>query len=273
LTVPRRLTMDQNANLPTAWMPDSKSVLFLSDRNGAWKLFKQETDQQTAEVLVEARHIESVLPSLSADGSQILFVDAPGVDDPLIPIRLMSMPLSGGMPRMVLQDRGISHFQCARTPSSVCVFSKSVGSTFSLITFYTERGKGRELARFEGWHNWSVSPTGSQLAIVTDEQVGRLRFLSLETGATRDVIVQGWPRLTGITWTADGTSVLVGSFTSSGTSVILEVNMEGNARVLLEGDSRTQVFAWTIPSPDGRYVALNGFTGENNVWIVENFLK
>ena len=271
LAVPRRLTMDQNANLPTAWMPDSKSVLFLSNRNGAWKLFKQEIDQQTAEVLVEARHIESVLPSLSADGSQILFVDASRLDDTSDPIRLMSMPLSGGMPRLVLQDRGINHFLCARTPSRVCVFSKSVGTTTSLITFDTERGKGRELVTFKGWHNWSVSPSGSRLAIVTDDHRGRLRFLSLETEATRDVIVKGWPMLTGIGWTADGTSLLIGSITSGGTSVILDVDMEGEARVLLEGDSRTQVFAWVVQSPDGRYAALNGFTGENNVWMVENF--
>jgi len=271
LTVPRRLTMDQNANLPTAWMPDSKSVLFLSDRNGAWKLFRQEIDQQTAEVLIEAPHMETVLPSLSADGSKILFVDAPRVNDPLIPIRLMSMSLSSGMRRMVLEDRGINHFFCARTPSSVCVFNKFVGTAVSLTAFDTERGKGRELARLEGWHNWSVSPNGSQLVIVTDELLGRLRFLSLDTGKSRDVIVKGWPLLTGIGWTADSASVLVGSWTPSRTSVILEVDMEGNAQVLLEGDSRTQVFAWVIPSPDGRYAVLNSFTGENNVWMVDDF--
>jgi len=121
LTAPRRLTMDENANLPTAWMPDSKSVLFLSDRDGAWKLFKQEIDQQTAEVLVEGRNMETVLPRLSADGSKILFADVTRLNDPLVPIRLMSVSLSGGMPQMVLQDTGINNFLCARTPSSICV--------------------------------------------------------------------------------------------------------------------------------------------------------
>ena len=157
--------------------------------------------------------METVLPSLSADGSKILFVDAPRVNDPLIPIRLMSMSLSSGMRRMVLEDRGINHFLCARTPSSVCVFSKFVGTAVSLTAFDTERGKGRELARLEGWHNWSVSPDGSQLVIVTDELLGRLRFLSFDTGKSRDVIVKGWPLLTGIGWTADSASALVGSWT------------------------------------------------------------
>lgn len=270
LTTPRRLTLDENANTPTAWMPDSKSVLFLSDRHGAWKLFKQRIDQPIAEVIVEGRNLVNALPRLSADGSQILFADLSRPDDASVPIRLMSMPLSGGMPRLVLQDRGISNFLCARTPSTVCVFHKVLGATSSFITFDTERGKGREIAKFEGLPNWGLSPNGSQLAVVTDENRGRLRLLSLDTGATRDVVVKEWPALRGVDWTADGGSILIGSVTPRGTAVILDVDLEGNARVLLESDPHTQ-FRWAIPSPDGRYAALNAFIGENNVWMVENF--
>ena len=270
LTTPRRLTLDENANTPTAWMPDSKSVLFLSDRDGTWKLFKQIIDQPVAEVIIEGRNLGNALPRLSADGAQILFAELTRPDDASVPIRLMSMPLSGGMPRLVLQDRGISNFLCARTPSTVCVFHKVLGATTSFITFDTERGKGREIARFEGLPNWGLSPNGSQLAVVTDENQGRLRFLSLDTGATRDVVVKGWPVLRGVDWTADGRSVLIGSVTPKGISVILDVDLEGNARVLLESGLHAQ-FRWAIPSPDGRYAALNVFTGENNVWMVEKF--
>jgi len=48
------------------------------------------------------------------------------------------------------------------------------------------------------------------------------------------------------------------------------VEPNGNHRVLLEGDRFTQ-FGPVIPSPDGRYAALSVVTGENNVWMVENF--
>ncbi len=270
LTTPRRLTMDENENGPTAWMPDSKSVLFLSDRSGPWKLFRQRIDQPNAEVVVEGRNIETALPRLSADGSQILFVDVPRPDDPSVPIRLMSMPLSGGVPRLVLQDRGIANFLCARTPSTICVFSKVLGTTSSFITFDTERGKGREIARFDGWPNWGLSPDGSQLTVVTDDHQGRLQFISLETGARRDMVVKGWSVLKGVDWTAQGRSVLIGSVTPSGASVILDVDLDGNAHVLLETGPHAQVL-WAIPSPDGRYAALNVLTGENNVWMVENF--
>src|SRR2546429_507188 len=91
LTTPRRLTLDENANTPTAWMPDSKSVLFLSDRDGAWKSFKQRIDQPMAEDIVEGRNLVNALPRLSADGSQILFADLSRPDDASVPIRLMSM--------------------------------------------------------------------------------------------------------------------------------------------------------------------------------------
>ena len=46
--------------------------------------------------------------------------------------------------------------------------------------------------------------------------------------------------------------------------------MEGNAKVLLEGD-RSNPFAWLIPSPDGKYGAIGVTTGESNVWMVENY--
>ena len=39
---PRRLTLDTNESLATAWTADSKAVLFVSNRNGTWRLFKTE---------------------------------------------------------------------------------------------------------------------------------------------------------------------------------------------------------------------------------------
>src|SRR5207249_3983662 len=100
-SVPIRLmSMPLSGGMPRPiWMPDSKSVLFLSDRDGAWKLFKQRIDQPMAEDIVEGRNLVNALPRLSADGSQILFADLSRPDDASVPIRLMSMPLSGGMPR------------------------------------------------------------------------------------------------------------------------------------------------------------------------------
>ena len=36
----KRLTLDENENIPSSWTPDSKAVLFTSDRNGIREIFK-----------------------------------------------------------------------------------------------------------------------------------------------------------------------------------------------------------------------------------------
>ena len=47
----QRLTLDDRESWPTSWTPDSKAVLFSSDRNGTQEIFKQGGDQPLAEIL------------------------------------------------------------------------------------------------------------------------------------------------------------------------------------------------------------------------------
>ncbi|HWU37190.1 MAG TPA: hypothetical protein VN203_06025, partial [Candidatus Acidoferrum sp.] len=52
MSPPRRLTNDELVNLPLAWTPDSKAVLFESNRNDTWGIFKQGISQEAAEAVV-----------------------------------------------------------------------------------------------------------------------------------------------------------------------------------------------------------------------------
>src|SRR6202012_5907547 len=102
---PRRLTLDANANIATAWLSDSKTVLFVSNRNGTWTLFKQAIDETTADVLVGGHSI--YLPRLSADGSQVLYLSQTDPANPSAPISLMRLPVTGGPPQLGLRDIGL----------------------------------------------------------------------------------------------------------------------------------------------------------------------
>jgi DNA-binding winged helix-turn-helix (wHTH) protein/Tol biopolymer transport system component len=93
---PKRLTLDANGNLAEAWLSDSKTVLFVSNRNGTWALFKQAIDETTAEVLVEGHSI--TLPRLSADGSQVLYQSRADPANYSLPVSLMRLPVTGGPP-------------------------------------------------------------------------------------------------------------------------------------------------------------------------------
>ena len=98
---PRRLSLDDSTNQVYAWTPDSRAVLFSSNRSGTNKLYRQAIDQAVPEVLVEGRGM--FLARLNPDGTQILFVDGFNAVDPALPQHILSVPLQGGTPRVVLQ--------------------------------------------------------------------------------------------------------------------------------------------------------------------------
>jgi Tol biopolymer transport system component/DNA-binding winged helix-turn-helix (wHTH) protein len=264
---PRRLTMDENTNYATAWTPDSKAVLFVSNRNGTLNLFKQGIDETTPEALVEGPNIN--LARLSPDGSQILYLSGSGPGGASSLPSIMSKPLAGGPPHLVLQDSGVINFGCARAPSKLCVFSKQTGSGFTYASFELEHPDAREISHLPGDpRNWVISPDGSKLAIVLDRH--RIRFLSLGTGAAQDVTVKDWP-LNGVDWSADGRSLFMASVTPKGIQVILEVDQAGKANVVLQGNVNNE-FVAMIQSPDQEYgLVLESTPAENNAWLVDDF--
>jgi len=271
LSTPYRLTLDEHPNQPFAWTPDSKSMLFSSNRNGTWKIFKQSLDQATAEPIAEGQSV--YMPRLSADGSEVLYLERFQSENPSTPIIVMRKNLAGGPPQEVLRQTAIFNFQCARIPSRLCLFSTQVADTTTFFSFDPEHGIGSEVARTKTGTgaNWSLSPDGSLLAIVKDgEHDGRIGFMSLPAGVVREVVLKDWPQLSTVDWSADGKGLLMSSTTSNSTPVLLFVDREGKARVIWEGQKYGSL-QWAIPSPDGRYLALNLYVGERNVWMIENF--
>jgi len=105
LNPPRRLTNDEANDMPTAWTPDSRAVLFGSDRNGPWGIFKQEINQDTAEAVVAGSQHNAASGRLSADGAWILYPEDPVTFSPSTPLMRgpylpMVQPLrSGGLVR------------------------------------------------------------------------------------------------------------------------------------------------------------------------------
>src|SRR5262249_28363409 len=113
LRTPRRLTLDDRNDYPSAWTPDSRAVLFESDRNGAWTIYRQAIDQESAAPIVAGDQ-----PRLSPDGAWILYLDRnPDEPWPSAPVSLMRVPTSGGASQLVLTTRGEQ--ECARLPSTL----------------------------------------------------------------------------------------------------------------------------------------------------------
>ena len=120
---PRLLTLDERQDLPWAWTPDSKQVIFGSDRDGAFHLFRQAPEQTTPELLVGGKE-ESMVPRLTPDGKEIVYLQfQPGFEGAEA-VRMLRVPLTGGPPELVLEGRGLTNLQCARLPSTLCLYSR-----------------------------------------------------------------------------------------------------------------------------------------------------
>jgi len=72
----KKLTLDENQNLPFAWTPDSKAIFFSSNRNGVSEIYKQSTDQSLAENMMTSSE-DLVQPRVSSDGSELLYISTP----------------------------------------------------------------------------------------------------------------------------------------------------------------------------------------------------
>ena len=160
---PHRLTLDDNLNQAYAWTPDSRAVLFSSNRSGTTKVYRQAIDQAVPEVLVEGRGMFEC--RLNPDGTQILYVDGFDATDPVRLQSVMRVPLQGGSPQVVLQKPSIMNIQCARSPSTLCLLNTLEQDAARFFSFDPEDGKTQEFATFKLKDlSWSLSPDGSQLA-------------------------------------------------------------------------------------------------------------
>jgi Tol biopolymer transport system component len=151
---PQRLSLDELRNYPYDWTPDGKSVLFVSDRNGSLHLFKQALDQPAPELLV-GRDENVIVARLGPQGKSILFLLTAPPNDPSGKVRLMRIPLAGGVPEPVLAETGINNLQCARRDSNVCIFSQYSTDRLIFNTFDSQTGR-RSLLKVIPESEWFI---------------------------------------------------------------------------------------------------------------------
>jgi hypothetical protein len=269
---PRRLTFDERMDIPSAWTRDSKAVLFSSDRNGQWGIFKQALDQETAEPVVTGpgnKHDAA----LSPDGSWILYLqDVTGGKT-----RIMRVPTSGGAPEMVLEGKGINGLKCSWSPAALCVLGEesSDRKQFIFTAFDPMKGSGRELTRVSlkqpvSPYFWDLARDALRLAFAQDVQVSerRIQILPLSGGEASEIVIKREIQMTSLAWAIDGKGFYVGSGTPG---EVLFVDMDGHTDVLWKREAFWGLGPGGLPSPNGRHLAMLGWTIDSNVWMLENF--
>jgi serine/threonine protein kinase/Tol biopolymer transport system component len=273
----RRITSGGPESSAHAWTPDSRAIVFESNRENVYHIFSQRLDQRNPDRLVSG-NTGSVAGRFSPDG-RWLFYEARTDHN-----TLMRTASSGGPSRVVLDNPNMVNYYCTGAAANFCVIG--VRDQEQLVFYRLDPNMEppaggfpisqlRELGRTD-YHpsDWGISPDGSTIAMVRpDDHEGRIHFVALasqrETSGAKDVVVKGWTNFYTLNWALDGSGWYVSNQPASGEPSFLYVERRGNATILYTMPSSAPM--WGVPSPDGRYLALCATPAITSAWLVENF--
>jgi hypothetical protein len=190
----------------------------------------------------------------------------------------MRVPATGGPPQLVLEGRGIDGYSCACSPATLCVLGEVTSDQRQLVftAFDPVGGRGREITRVNlrqpvEQFLWRLSPDGSQIAFTEfDKRESRIRVLPLAGGEAREVVVKGRIGLGSLDWTTDGKGFYISSYQVADRTLYI-CDMRGRTEVLWQQKGHAGFDTLGIPSPDGRYLAMLGWTADSNLWMLEDF--
>jgi hypothetical protein len=234
-------------------------------------------------LLVGGDDLASTAPRLTADGNDVLYATTTQPDNPTANLRLMRVPAYGGPSQLILEAPGIGNYQCARLPSTLCLYGQMDPHSdyYKLFAFDPAGTTGAEvlagkIKKGDVPLNWSLSPNGKYLVTARSQNPyddPALRIFNLEDGSEQVIPMPQMGLMMGMDWAADSKSIWVGGYMGRGAwgtrSGLIRVDLAGTTSVLLKGFNPEMWFA--IPSPDGRQLALMGRTQSSNVWLLENF--
>jgi len=297
---PERLTLDDRRNLPYEWTPDGNSVLYISNREGKFHIYKQAVGQGTPELLDTGGSEPNIL-RLNPDRTKVLYSTLKHSDageqgfphdaaaeaklqgrtiansgQNLQIYRILRVPLNGGESQQVLEWPEINNFQCARLPSRECIFSSYANEALEFYEFDAETGKNSLMFKISDpeWqlYNWTLSPDGGQLALAKKlraQEEAEIQIMSLRGGSTRKIALKEWRSVRAIDWAADGKSIWTCASPREGEEVVINVDLQGHVKPAVREPS--PYIGWAIPSQDGKRLAIWEASGASNVWMLEGF--
>jgi Tol biopolymer transport system component len=273
---PRPLTIDQNDDAAWGWTADSRAVLFESNRNGSWDIFKQDIDRKEAEALAATVDEQEHHPQLSPDGNWVLYlVSKRGRDKATRLLRISAS--GGGPPEVVLTGENLMNFSCAGE-AKLCVVAEEVAGKQILTTFDPLKGRGEQLPQsdYPNFERGILSPQGGRLIDRMKQRPEGLliRVRSLLGGPVKEIHFKDLAGVYGFDgWSLDGKGMYLKDWPTLGLySRLFYAGLNGRSQVFWKGGvSPRHASDYPIPSPDGRHLVYTAVTYEMNAWMLENF--
>jgi eukaryotic-like serine/threonine-protein kinase len=267
LASPRQLTLEEAYDRPFDWTPDARALLLDSDRDGERRIYKQNIDKDTADLITSGPGYQFG-PRISPDGQWLLYSwndEKPEHSK----IRLMRMSMAGGSAEEILAGDDAFGLMCSHTARGACILIEQRGKTWVCSLLDPINGRGpKVLETTMDAGTPAISPDGKHIAFVLPgTPKNRIRIVNLHGAAESEIRVLGADDLETLDWSGDGTGFFSGDLQPSGAR-LLHVQLNGASQVLWTQPARTEL--WGIPSRDGRRLATFKTKVSANVWMVEN---
>lgn len=260
----RQLTSQEAINQPYAWTTDSKGIVFVSDRDGRFRTYRQDLGSELAEpVSLDSQGY--MMARTSSDGQWVIYEKE---DSQVSKFRLVKRPLRGGADQEIFSSDLPFGFHCSASVKGPCVLVQGREQLVSVFLLDLATGRGPKLFEFQGpITGWELSPDGRHMAFEPGPSPNRIRVTDLHGAVEREITVLGAGYLTSLDWPAGGSGFFCGD-QQPATTRLLYVEENGTSHVLMEQPGRYNV--WAIPSADGRHLATFKPKQSANVWMVEN---
>ena len=273
----RKLTIDDNINIAMAWTPDSREVIFSSQRAAARQIYRQGLDAgSTPQLMASTPGTNFYMARLSPDGAWVILEGEPAGISKMAVYRVAT---TGGIPHLLFPVRGLTQFWCTNQAANFCVLGRPdpyknqlVISSFDPVISKeqdllrialepgTDAGVGMDYA-------WQISPDGWWIGIAK-RHGDTIRLVPLGKARARTIHINGYSDLTDLNWAVDSRSLFVSSLGPAG-ATLLHVDLEGNAQPIWQQPQTTSF--WGFSSPDARHLAISSESRETSVWMISNF--
>jgi len=273
----RRLTIDDNINIALAWTPDSREVIFSSQRAATRQIYRQALDPgSTPQPITSTLGTNFYMARPSPDGAWVILEGEPVGSNRMM---LYRMATTGGIPRLLFPVEDLTQCWCTNLAANFCVlgrpdphknelvissFDPLIGNQKDLIRIAlepgTDAGVGMDYA-------WQISPDGSWIAIAK-RHGNTIRLVPLGNTQPRTINISGYTDLVDLSWAVNSRSLFVSSVGPDG-AALLHVDLDGKTQPIWLQPQTTSI--WGFSSPDARHLAISGESRETSVWMIGNF--
>ena len=268
----RRFTADGRFSLPTSWTADSHQLLFASLQTGTPKIFSQSIDNTVAERITSSSASE-LGPLMAPNHASILYSEYSGPTTDPVSSRLMSVPVGGGQPKMLLETKGAFELRCPSALEASCIISQFESGNQIFYSVDLEHGtlQRRALCNYDDARNWDLSRDGLYLvAAGLNNGLSVFNLGSPDRGWRKVKVKNLAASIVSVSWTSDGKGLIITTWPtdeSTGGS-LFHLGMDGELRLLWH-DPAPEVLGYPTPSPDGEYLAFEVWATDGNVWLLE----